>query len=225
MRKHKGLSTVLTIAGTAILLITSCSSPAATSVSQLPGVEVKQYNGEKLTAINSMGFNGINGVQNIDKNTYHLEVIGLVTNPGNYTYDQILSDFASYQKVVSIDCVEGWSAKILWEGVQVRDIIAKAGPLDTAKVVIFHAADGYTTSFPIEWIMNNPIIIADKMNGVDIPAKYGAPFRLAAEMKWGYKWCKWVTGIELSDDINYQGYWEERGYNNNGDVNGSMYGN
>jgi DMSO/TMAO reductase YedYZ molybdopterin-dependent catalytic subunit len=43
-----------------------------------------------------------------------------------------------------------------------------------------------------------------------------------AESKWGYKWIKWVTEIELSDDTSYRGYWEERGYSNNGDLGGSF---
>ena len=51
----------------------------------------------------------------------------------------------------------------------------------------------------------------------------GFPFQLVAEQKWGYKWIKWITKIELSNDPNYKGYWESRGYNNNGDVNGSQF--
>jgi DMSO/TMAO reductase YedYZ molybdopterin-dependent catalytic subunit len=44
-----------------------------------------------------------------------------------------------------------------------------------------------------------------------------------AENKWGYKWIKWVTRIELSDQ-DYRGYWEQRGYSNSGDLNASFLG-
>jgi DMSO/TMAO reductase YedYZ molybdopterin-dependent catalytic subunit len=44
-----------------------------------------------------------------------------------------------------------------------------------------------------------------------------------AEDKWGYKWIKWITRIELSEDSNYKGYWEQRGFNNDGDVSGSKF--
>jgi len=37
--------------------------------------------------------------------------------------------------------------------------------------------------------------------------------------KYGYKWAKWVTRIELSSNTNFRGYWESNGYNNNADVN------
>ena len=39
----------------------------------------------------------------------------------------------------------------------------------------------------------------------------GVPFQLVAERKWGYKG---ITQIELSNDVDYKGYWESRGYSN-----------
>ena len=65
--------------------------------------------------------------------------------------------------------------------------------------------------------------MASKMNGVVLPPERGFPFQLVAEQKWGYKWIKWITKIELSSDTNYKGFWESRGYNDNGDLNGSKF--
>ena len=128
-----------------------------------------------------------------------------------------------YQKVVTLDCVEGWSATILWEGLLVKDLLAEVDSLPDAKVVIFHAYDGYTTSLPVDFIMNNDIIIAYKMNEIPLPPERGFPFQLVAESKWGYKWIKWITKIELSDDVDYRGYWESRGYSNNADLDGGFF--
>ena len=61
------------------------------------------------------------------------------------------------------------------------------------------------------------------MNGATIPPQEGFPFLVVAENKWGYKWVKWVTRIEVSSDPNYKGYWEKSGYNQNGDVSGPMF--
>jgi DMSO/TMAO reductase YedYZ molybdopterin-dependent catalytic subunit len=71
--------------------------------------------------------------------------------------------------------------------------------------------------------MDNNIIIAYKMNNITIDAEHGYPFRLVAEDKWGYKWIKWIDEIELSDNPNYQGYWEQRGYSNSGNLSESQY--
>jgi DMSO/TMAO reductase YedYZ molybdopterin-dependent catalytic subunit len=112
---------------------------------------------------------------------------------------------------------------ILWEGVLVKDLIEQARSQPNAKIVIFHAYDGYTTSFPIDYIMDNDILMAYKMNDVTIPPERGFPFQLVAESKWGYKWIKWITEIELSDDVNYKGFWESRGYSNEGDLNKGFF--
>ena len=47
---------------------------------------------------------------------------------------------------------------------------------------------------------------------------------LVAESKWGYKWIKWVTKIEVSNNTTYKGYWESRGYSDTGDINQSFLG-
>lgn len=82
-----------------------------------------------------------------------------------------------------------------------KDLIKEVGVTPNTKVVIFCAYDGYLTSFPLSYIMNNSIIMAYKMNGLILPPERGFPFELVAEEKWGYKW---ITEIELSDDVNYR---------------------
>ncbi len=185
---------------------------------ELPSAEVRQYQGEDLSSINDFRENSIKGVQHVERDTYRLQVTGLVENPADYTYEQVVDSHDQYQKVVTLDCVEGWSVNILWEGVLLTDLIAEARPSPDANTVIFHAYDGYTTSLPIAYLQDKDIIMAYEMNGLTIPPERGFPFVLVAESKWGYKWAKWITGIELSNDPSYKGYWESRGYSNDGDI-------
>jgi DMSO/TMAO reductase YedYZ molybdopterin-dependent catalytic subunit len=84
--------------------------------------------------------------------------------------------------------------------------------------VIFSAADGYTTSLPLATIREKQLILAYSSNGLDLPPEMGYPFIVVAEEKFGYKWARWVTRIELSEDADYQGYWEQRGYDNTADI-------
>jgi DMSO/TMAO reductase YedYZ molybdopterin-dependent catalytic subunit len=190
----------------------------------LAPVEVREYEGTDLSSINDFRENSIKGPQEIDAGSYRLKITGLVTNSASYTYDEVLNRYQQYKKVVTLDCVEGWSVTILWDGVLVKDLLAEAGPLENAKVVIFHAYDGYTTSLPIDYIMDNDILMAYKMNDVVLPPERGFPFQLVAESKWGYKWIKWITEIELSADASYRGYWESRGYSNGADLDESFFG-
>ncbi len=104
-----------------------------------------------------------------------------------------------------------------------KELIEKAKPLDKAAVVIFHAYDGYTTSLPLDYLIDNKILLAYKMNGITMPPERGFPFELVAESKWGYKWIKWIVRIELSDDVDYRGFWESRGYSNEADLDTNYF--
>ena len=190
---------------------------------KLQGVQVNNYQGQKLTPMNNMPKTSIKGTQYLNMSNYTLQVTGLVQNPRNYTYDEVLNHTA-YQKVVTLNCVEGWDATILWQGVLVSDILKDVKPLPSGTTIIFTAADNYTTSFPIDYLYNNNILLAYKMNNVTIPPEYGFPFQLVAESKWGYKWIKWVTKIEVTNNTNYTGYWESRGYINSGNLNQNFLG-
>ena len=182
-----------------------------------PG-EVREYMGENMSSLSDIRDNAIRGTQNINQSTYRLTVNGLVSNPKEYTYDQVVNGFQNYEKVVTLYCVQGWNAKILWQGVLVRDLLNQSGVDPNATVVIFHATDGYTTAMPLSYFYDHDIIMAYKMNGLVLPPEKGFPFELVAESMYGYKWIKWINQIELSDNANYLGYWESRGYSNGADI-------
>jgi DMSO/TMAO reductase YedYZ molybdopterin-dependent catalytic subunit len=184
----------------------------------LPAAEVRSYEGKDLSSINDFRENSIKGPQNVNISDYRLTVTGLTNRTEIYTYNDVLEKDAHYSKVVTLFCVEGWDTTILWEGVLVRDLIRSAGIDPRATTVIFTAHDGYTTSFPLDYLMNHDILMAYRMNNVTLPAERGYPFQLVAEDKWGYKWIKWIEKIELSDNAAYRGYWEQRGYSNTGEL-------
>lgn len=190
----------------------------STNLEDLAAVEIREYEGTDLSSITDFRENSIKGPQHIDIENYRLKVDGLVENPLEYTLEKATDNRQGYQKVVTLNCVEGWSVRILWEGVLIEDLIEEAEASPEANTVVFHAYDGYTTSLPLAYVTGQDIMLAYKMNGVVLPPERGAPFQLVAESKWGYKWIKWVTRIELSDDPDYKGYWESRGFSNDADL-------
>ena len=177
--------------------------------------EVRNYQGENLSSISNVLEEKINGTQYINATTYRLSVIGLVNRTLSFSYADVLNNFQAYKKVVTLHCVEGWTATILWEGFLVNDLLKQAGVNPNATTAIFYASDGYSTALPIDYLTRNNIIIAYKMNNITIPTERGFPFQLVAESQYGYKWIKWLTTIEISDNSNYLGFWESRGYPNN----------
>ena len=86
------------------------------STIELPPVEIRDYQGEKLSSVLDFRENSIKGPQYVDINEYRLKVTGLVEEEKSYTYDEVIGR-QSYSKVITLNCVEGWSVKILWEGI------------------------------------------------------------------------------------------------------------
>lgn len=180
-------------------------------------MEIKEYKGIKLDPSVGPRDNSIKGIQEVNIEEYTLNVTGLVDQKRFLTYDDVLA-LTSYEKLITLHCVEGWDATVLWKGVLLKDIIDPARVEKTANTVIFHCVDGYTTSMPLNYILENNIILAYSSNDITLPPSLGYPFIVVAEDKLGYKWARWVNGIELSDDEDYKGYWESRGYENEAEV-------
>ncbi len=180
-------------------------------------VEINEYKGEKLGSIEDFRENSIKGIQEVDIEEYRLVVEGLVENSQEYKYSE-LQKKEHIKKLVTLNCVTGWSVKALWEGIPLNEIFKEVKVKDEANTVMFYSPDGYSTSLPLSFIKENNIIIADKVNDVQLPPRQGFPFQLVAEQKYGYKWIRWVNRIEISSDSEFRGYWESRGYSNSADV-------
>jgi DMSO/TMAO reductase YedYZ molybdopterin-dependent catalytic subunit len=202
-------------------LLSSCSGTGKQAKDATSGatsnryseLEINEYNGIKLDPSVGPRDNSIKGIQKVEISNYVLKVTGLVKNSVSLTYKEVLM-LPAYEKLVTLNCVEGWHATILWKGVLLGDIIKLAEADLKANTVIFHSVDGYTTSLPLSLILDKKIILAYSSNKITLPPALGYPFIVVAEDKAGYKWARWVTEIELSADANYKGYWEQRGYPN-----------
>jgi len=55
------------------------------------------------------------------------------------------------------------------------------------------------------------VILAYKINGSVLPDVHGYPIRMVVPDKYGMKWAKLITEIELVD-YDFKGYWESQGW-------------
>lgn len=179
--------------------------------------EITEYKGAQLDPAVGPRDNSIKGIQHVDIASYTLTVSGLVDQSVTLTYEQVRA-LDPYERLVTLHCVEGWDATVLWKGVLIADLIRLAGAKPEAVTVIFGSVDGYTTSLPIQTIYEKQLILAYGANGLDLPPSMGYPFIVVAEDKLGYKWGRWVNSMTLSDDPDYKGFWENAGYSNEADV-------
>ncbi len=138
---------VIGVLSLASFLLIRYLSPRAVT---LDAVEVRSYEGKDLSSVTDFKENSIRGPQLIEKKAYRLKVKGLAGEEKSFTYDEVVKSHPAYKKVVTLNCVEGWSVTILWEGLLVRDLIDPAKIPAEANTIIFRAQDGYSTSFPLE---------------------------------------------------------------------------
>lgn len=217
---NKTIPMIRLLISVTLLTIFGCNS---TSVTHSGEVEATEYLGVKLTPISQQGNNAIKGTQYIDRTTYRLVIDGLVDEPLSLSYDDLLV-LPQESRLTDLNCVERWYFTAKWSGPTLASIFERAKPKPGVTNVIFHTADaGGYTSLEYGYIIDKRTIIALRINDVTIPADRGFPFQVVAESKFGYKWAKWVTHIELTNDTTFRGYWEQRGYNNKADVEGPAF--
>jgi DMSO/TMAO reductase YedYZ molybdopterin-dependent catalytic subunit len=160
----------------------------------------------------ALRINSFTDAPNIDPTTFRLIIDGAVNQPMQLSLRDI-QKLPLQSMVIQHVCVEGWAAIVQWGGVRLKDLIALAQPKNTARYVYFESGDGYYNSWDLPSAMHPQTLLAYQKNGQPLPIDHGAPLRLAAPIKLGYKQSKWVTRVTVMSQLpSKQGYWEDQGY-------------
>lgn len=151
----------------------------------------------------------------VSTSEWHLKVFGLVEH-------ELDLDWVAFKALPQINdvsdfhCVTRWSQLDMnWQGVQVREILALAGPLSNAKYATILGYDGYTTNLPIEALLDEDVLVAHSVLGGALSRDHGGPARMVVPKRYAWKGAKWLKGIELHE-FDRPGFWEARGYHNEG---------
>ena len=142
---------------------------------------------------------------------WQLAVGGLVRQPLRLNLDD-LKRMPLTEVRVRHHCVEGWTAVASWQGVAMAEIAARAGADPRARFVEFRSFDdGYWSSWDRASALHAQTILAYGMNGSPLEPGHGAPLRLYAAVKLGYKMVKYLTAVSFLPEAT-GGYWEDQGY-------------
>jgi hypothetical protein len=125
-----------------------------------------------------------------------LVVDGLVQSPLTLTFDDLVA-MPTTTVFAELYCVGQPTIPLAvgdWTGVRLGFILDEAGVLPEAWKVAFYADDGFSTDLPLTTAMRDDIILAYERDGQPLAQK-----QLVVPCKWGYKWIKDPTHIELVD--------------------------
>lgn len=147
---------------------------------------------------------------------WSLTVDGLVENPLTWDWDQYMAQ-PQFEDVSDIHCVTAWSRyDNLWQGVSTRHIIDLVTPKTEANHIILHGFDGYTTNVTLAAFAADDALIAHSWEGEKLTRQHGGPVRAIIPQYYLWKSAKWVSRLEFVD-ADQPGFWEVRGYHNEGD--------
>lgn len=157
------------------------------------------------------------GIPRVDLNIYRLKVEGLVENHMELSYEE-LKKLADTEYVADFHCVTGWSvAGVRWRGVSIPRLMDMAGVKAGARWLFMTSLDGYTSVVSIDDAKDPRAIVAIEINGKPLSIEQGFPARVFMPHLYGWKGAKWVERLVFLDRY-VDGYWEERGYHERGNV-------
>ena len=143
-----------------------------------------------------------------------VRVEGLVDKPGSYQLEDFLKPHTLEDRIYRHRCVEAWSMVVPWRGVPLANVLQRAGPTGGAKYVEFTTLNDpkqmrgvsdpvlewpYVEGLRLDEAMHPLALLVTGVYGQDLPNQNGAPLRLVVPWKYGFKGCKSIVRIKLTD--------------------------
>jgi DMSO/TMAO reductase YedYZ molybdopterin-dependent catalytic subunit len=122
-----------------------------------------------------------------------------------------------HELVTEFKCVEGWSEIAHWAGVRMADFIEAYPPAPNADgslpryVYMETPAGDYYVGYDLDACRHPQTLLVTEMAGKPLTQLHGAPLRLHAPIKYGYKQIKRIGLIAYTDD-KPDDYWTKLGY-------------
>jgi len=146
---------------------------------------------------------------------WRVKVDGLVDNPGEYSVEELLAGLGVEERIYRFRCVEAWAMVVPWNGVELSDILNKAGVQANGKYVAFETVvqpetmvgvrQGvldfpYVEGLRMDEAMHPLTMLATGIYGEPLANQSGAPIRLVVPWKYGFKSIKSIVRITVTEE-------------------------
>ena len=147
---------------------------------------------------------------------WSVTIEGEVEQAKTFSYEQIVKNFPSEERIYRLRCVEGWSMVIPWMGFSLSNLLKTVSPTSKAKFVEFISVYRpeemigqqskildwpYREGLRLDEAMHPLTIMATGLYGKNLPNQNGAPIRLVVPWKYGFKSAKAIVKIRLVENI------------------------
>jgi DMSO/TMAO reductase YedYZ molybdopterin-dependent catalytic subunit len=155
-------------------------------------------------------------VPKTDLATWDFKVWGEVEAPLTLTWEEF-DALPKSENTQDIHCVTRWSRfDTSFGGVHWRELAKLVRPKPSARFVVAHAEQGFTSNVPLSFLEDEDALLAIEADGEPLTPDHGWPLRLVIPGKYFWKSAKWLRGIELRAQ-DEPGFWERYGYHNDAD--------
>ena len=161
-------------------------------------------------------------IPQVDPADWTLSITGMVDNPLEFTYDEILA-MDLVEHTITLSCVSNsvggdLVGNAVWTGVPLVDLLDRAGVQDGATQLVGRSVDDFTAGFPTDVLYDGRnALLAVGMNGEPLPIRHGFPARLVIAGLYGYvSATKWLEEINLTTWESFNGYWINLGWSKEG---------
>lgn len=152
----------------------------------------------------------------VAREDWSLTVDGLVEAPVKWDWATLEAQ-PQFEITTDIHCVTSWSRFAnRWRGVSVRHLLEVVRPKPEARHVLFESHDGYTTNLRLDKFDDDDTLLAHSWEGRPLTREHGGPVRVVVPKVYFWKSAKWVRRISFAAE-DRPGFWELRGYHNEGD--------
>lgn len=146
---------------------------------------------------------------------WSIKVDGLVDNPGEYSVADLIDGLDIEERIYRFRCVEAWAMVVPWNGVELADVLKKAGVQASGKYVAFETVVQeenmigvqrrvldfpYVEGLRIDEAMHPLTLLATGIYGEPLANQSGAPIRVVVPWKYGFKSIKSIVRITVSDE-------------------------
>ena len=155
-------------------------------------------------------------VPQTDLATWDFTVFGEVEEPLRLSWEQF-NELPRTESTQDIHCVTRWSRfDARFAGVHWRELAKLVRPKPSARFVVAHAEQGFTSNVPLGYLEDEHALLATHADGEALTPEHGWPLRLVIPKKYFWKSAKWLRGVELRA-TDEPGFWERYGYHNDAD--------
>jgi len=161
-------------------------------------------------------------IPQVDPADWALSFTGMVDNPFELTYDEILG-MDLVDRTITLSCVSNpvggdLVGNAVWTGVPLNELLDRAGVQPGATQFTSRSVDNWTCGFPTELLGDGRnALLAVGMNGEPLPIRSGFPARLVVAGIYGYvSATKWIEEIRMTTWEDFNGYWINLGWSKEG---------